>query len=273
MKENRILRLLCSLLLGTVLFQQVTLFRHNARLRALEDWMEAPAEVPGEAGDDFSTRLIQTAEAAQEANVIVNVYEAQTIRTYEDTFSDWEGTEKTIDGLIGQGSGVLLGEDLVLTCCHIAADRSRLGVSLPGGEELPAELVRADPIHDLALLKVPGIGGRKVFLGEGLALGEPVLCVGNPASHRLAGTVTFGIVSALDREMGAISDPKETVTVFQTDAPINGGTSGGGDYDLQGRLQGMVTRKYLGASGSDTQLEGIAMCIPNLQIAAFLNAH
>ena len=74
------------------------------------------------------------------------------------------------------------------------------------------------------------------------------------------------------REMGAISDPKETVTVFQTDAPINGGTSGG-DYDLQGRLQGMITRKYLGASGSDTQLEGIAMCIPILQIAAFLNAH
>ena len=75
------------------------------------------------------------------------------------------------------------------------------------------------------------------------------------------------------REMGAISDPKETVTVFQTDAPINGGTSGGGVYDLQGRLQGMVTRKYLGASGSDTQLEGIAMCIPILQITAFLNAH
>lgn len=261
MKERKVLAVLC-LLLPALLLEGLLLINQNQRIEKLENMAASEPTEPWDNGDPMETRLLRTAELARASTVVVNVYDAITVHQYADTFDEVEGTEVEREVLAGQGSGVIVGEDLVLTCAHITADRKRLGVEVFGQPEREAQVLSADEKNDLSLLRVPGLGGKEISFGDPPILGQPVLCVGNPASDKLAGTVTFGIVSAPQREMGSLLTEGETVTVFQTDAAINGGCSGGGIFDLQGRLLGIVSRKYVGTAASDTQLEGIGMCIP-----------
>ena len=261
MREKKVSGALC-LLLSLLLLESLFLIHQNGRIEKLENAQASAAPVLPPDENSGETQLIKAAELARASTVVVNVYDTITVHEYRDSFDEVEGTEVERETLAGQGSGVIVGENLVLTCAHITSGRKRVGVEVPGQGEREAELLAADERNDLSLLKVPDLNGKAVPFGDAPTLGQPVLCAGNPASEKLAGTVTFGIVSAPRREMGSLQIEGQTVTVFQTDAAINGGCSGGGIFDLQGRLLGIVSRKYVGTAVSDTQLEGIGMCIP-----------
>ena len=142
----------------------------------------------------------------------------------------------------GQGTGVVIaGDGYVLTNSHVASgDPRALRVRLPSGEQLPAELVGDDPESDLAVLRVAGPRLTPLELHESrrLRVGQLVVAIGNPL--RFEGTVTLGVVSALER---SLPGPRGTLFegLVQTDAAINPGNSGGPLLDASGAVVGINT--------------------------------
>ena len=176
----------------------------------------------------------------------------------------------------GSGSGVVLREDgYVLTNNHVVeagADGGRITVTVNGGEgrELPATIVGLDPETDLAVLKVDG-GGPFVpaTLGRSsdLVVGDPVIAIGSPLG--LNGTVTTGIISALNRTVQVPSDDGTRGTpllnAIQTDAAINPGNSGGALVNASGAVIGINSAiATLGASspGDTGGSIGVGFAIP-----------
>lgn len=153
----------------------------------------------------------------------------------------------------GEGSGVILSSDgLILTNNHVAAGggpNAKMEVVFADGSSAPASLVGADPVSDLAVIKASGRSGlAPIELGTSanLQVGQPVIAIGSPLG--LAGTVTTGIVSSLNRPVvtsGNGSEPSPAVSpvidAIQTDAAINPGNSGGALADGNGKLIGINT--------------------------------
>jgi putative serine protease PepD len=176
----------------------------------------------------------------------------------------------------GEGSGVVLSSDgLILTNNHVASGGgagAKMAVAFADGSTAPATLVGADPVSDLAVIKVQGKTGlTPIELGASgdLAVGQPVIAVGSPLG--LAGTVTTGIVSALNRPVstsgeGTPSQVQPVIDAIQTDAAINPGNSGGALVDANGKLIGINTAiASLGAgetSGQQSGSIGLGFAIP-----------
>ncbi len=177
----------------------------------------------------------------------------------------------------GTGSGIVLSRDgYVLTNNHVVASSGRTGTitvsfNSEGAVDLPADVVGLDPETDLAVIKVrgAGVGLTPAELGSSssLVVGDPVVAVGSPLG--LAGTVTSGIISALNRtvrvpgENGGAGTP--LFNAIQTDAAINPGNSGGPLVDLSGRVIGINSAiATLGGSASDSQSGsiGVGFAIP-----------
>lgn len=156
----------------------------------------------------------------------------------------------------GAGSGVILTSDgLIATNNHVIADAQSITVRLSTGETYEASLIGTDETSDLAVIKIDASGLPAATLGtsSSLAAGDLAVAIGNPLGE-LGGTVTDGIISALDREI--IIDG-ESMTLLQTNAAINPGNSGGGLFDSQGSLIGIVNAK---STGDD--VEGLGFAIP-----------
>ena len=143
-----------------------------------------------------------------------------------------------------EGSGVVLSADgAVLTNNHVVAGSTgEITVTLADGTEHPATVVGAAPSYDLAVLQMQGVSGlTPATLGNSadLQVGQQVVAIGSPRG--LTGTVTTGIVSALDRTVTVQGEDGSAVVYngLQTDAPINQGNSGGPLVDLQGRVVGI----------------------------------
>jgi serine protease Do len=156
----------------------------------------------------------------------------------------------------GAGSGVIITEDgYIITNHHVINGASEVTVRMKDGTEYPAKIIGSDQESDIAVIKVEASGLKAAVLGDSskLAVGETCLAIGNPLGE-LGGTVTEGIISALDRE---IAIDGQTMTLLQTSAAINPGNSGGGLFNAKGELIGIVNAKT-SASG----IEGLGFAIP-----------
>ena len=156
----------------------------------------------------------------------------------------------------GAGSGVIITSDgYIVTNNHVIEGASKITVTTSDQQEYDAELVGTDPITDIAVLKIKAEGLTPATYGNSdqLAVGDMAVAIGNPLGE-LGGTVTAGIISALDRELAI--DGK-TMTLLQTDSSINPGNSGGCLFNGDGQLIGIVVAK---SSGSD--VEGLGFAIP-----------
>jgi S1-C subfamily serine protease len=148
-------------------------------------------------------------------------------------------------GAGGTGSGVVFTADgYVLTNAHVVASARGGGTAaFADGTSAPFRLVGADPLSDLAVVRVDGSTPAPATLGEASALkvGQLVVAVGTPLG--LAGTVTAGVVSALGRSLPARSGDTLRVVedVIQTDAALNPGNSGGALADAHARVVGINT--------------------------------
>jgi serine protease Do len=146
--------------------------------------------------------------------------------------------------LDGAGSGVVITPDgFMLTSAHVVDRTDGAGqASFVDGRELAFELVGADPLSDLAVLRLDG-DARSAELGdaEDLRVGQLVVAIGNP--HGFAGSVTAGVVSALGRSLPVRSRRQLRLVenVIQTDAALNPGNSGGALADGRGRVIGINT--------------------------------
>jgi len=144
----------------------------------------------------------------------------------------------------GSGSGVVITPDgFVLTSAHVLGRAHTGSATLSDGRELPFEVVGTDGLSDLGLVRVRGDQLTAAELGdaEGLRVGELVVAVGSPMG--LTGSVTAGVVSALDRSLPARAGSTVRVVdnVIQTDAALNPGNSGGALGDRRGRVVGINT--------------------------------
>lgn len=177
-------------------------------------------------------------------------------------------TRKTTEEMIAQGSGVVISEGgFILTNNHVIEQGSSFKVLMPSGEKADATLVGADASTDLAVLKITdeSIASTLVPVDLGsskeLVVGETAIAIGNPGGEVLANTVTSGIVSALEREVAGDNTTRD-IKYIQHDAPINRGNSGGGLFDVSGRLIGINTLKYAGSQFSSVSFEGLGFAIP-----------
>ena len=142
----------------------------------------------------------------------------------------------------GLGSGVIISPDgYIVTNNHVVKGATDIRVTMTDRRILPAKLIGADPLTDLAVIKVNGHDLPSVPLGDSTALhpGQTVLAFGNPLGFRF--TVTRGIISALNRPNPYATDRRSPGEFIQTDAAINPGNSGGPLVNAHGEVIGINT--------------------------------
>lgn len=157
----------------------------------------------------------------------------------------------------GAGSGVIITSNgYVVTNNHVIENASKITVRLKNGSEYSAVLIGRDIKTDLAVVKIEAGGLPAAVYGNStnLVVGERAVAIGNPLGE-LGGTVTEGIISALNRD---INIDGEMMNLLQTSAAVNPGNSGGGLFNEYGELIGVVNAKSGG-----TNIEGIGFAIPS----------
>ncbi|AEW94916.1 MULTISPECIES: S1C family serine protease [Streptomycetaceae] len=205
--------------------------------------------------------------------------------------------EITADSGDGQsiGSGVILTADgTILTNNHVVAGADNVKIALSDGRTATANVVATDPSKDLAVIKANGVSGLKAAqLGSsaGLAVGDPVVAIGSPEG--LSGTVTSGVVSALNRDVtvpvedgsgnsdsngngngngsdrwpfgfgghqynGQLGGDTTTYKAIQTDASLNPGNSGGALLNMSGQVIGVNSAMYAPSGSSGSAASGSA---------------
>jgi serine protease Do len=160
------------------------------------------------------------------------------------------------------GSGVILTADgYIATNNHVIEGANDITVRTKDGTEYVGTLVGTDEQTDLAVVKIDASGLSTIDFANSdeLKVGEVAIAIGNPQGT-LGGTVTSGIVSALNRELTI--DSVTLSNLIQTSAPVNPGNSGGGLFDANGNLIGIVNAKSTTTS-SGTVTEGLGFAIPS----------
>ena len=167
------------------------------------------------------------------------------------------------------GTGIILTEDgYIVTNTHILDGTDSVTVTLWDDRELEAKLVGADNVSDLAVLKVEAEGLTPAeFCGTAVSVGDAVAALGNPLGEELRGTMTDGIISAINRD---VSYNSHSMTLLQTNAAINEGNSGGPLLNMYGQVVGITNMKMMGTSAYSA-IEGIGFAIPTSTIQEVVN--
>lgn len=196
--------------------------------------------------------------------MLVSAAEAQEL-TFQENYA------KNIDAIVGVhvdgpdftgfGTGVIMSSDgYIITNAHVVEGGRRVSVSLYDGTYLGCELVGFDPYSDLAVLKASPSSPLPVAeFGDSseLQVGDIALALGNPLGTELWGTMTDGIISAINRDV--VMDDGTTMTLIQTTAAINSGNSGGALLNSRGQVVGITNMKII---ADDNTIEGLGFAIP-----------
>ena len=165
------------------------------------------------------------------------------------------------------GSGVIISDDgYIVTNNHVVSGATDCTVTLYNGEKIPATLVGTDPNSDLAVIKIDKNDLEYATLADSsqLVLGEETIVIGNPLGQGI--TCTNGIISSTEKE---VTISGYTINVIQTNAAINSGNSGGGLFNMNGNLIGIVNSKSSNSSAlsSTATIEGMGYAIPSNTVA------
>ena len=170
------------------------------------------------------------------------------------------GVSTILNGGTASGTGFITSEDgYIVTNYHVIEGAQAVSVSLlqsEDGEEIPAQIIGGDEQTDIAVLKIDKTDCVPVTLGKSseLIVGELAITIGNPLGSELSGTVTAGIISALNRKL---TIEGREMNLIQTDASINSGNSGGPLINSYGQVVGITSAKVATAYG-----EGLGFAIP-----------
>lgn len=197
--------------------------------------------------------------------------------TFEVSYNGWGGAGT--QQFVGTGTGIIVTEDgYIVTNAHVIYDDNSqykageaVEVSILYNDERiqEAKIISYDVQTDLAVLKVDETGLTPATFGDSddLKVGELVIAVGNPLGFELFGTVTSGIVSAINRQV-TIGD--KNMTLIQTDAAINSGNSGGPLLNSCGQVIGINSAKMSSSYGS-ASIEGLGFAIPINEARVIIN--
>ena len=166
------------------------------------------------------------------------------------------------------GTGVIFTEDgYIVTNYHVLEGGSECYISLDTGELYEARYVEGDAANDLAVLKIDGMDLPPAEFGDSdlLTVGDEVYAIGNPLGVELRGTLTDGIVSAINRDVWVDG---RTMTLIQTNAALNSGNSGGPLINEYGQVVGInvikMTSRY-------SNVEGLGFAIPTASMERIVN--
>lgn len=167
-----------------------------------------------------------------------------------------------------KGSGVVISEDgYIVTNAHVIKDGDGIKVKDANGNIYAAKLIGYDTKTDLAVIKIEANNLKYVTISDSdsLEIGDTAIVIGNPLGNGIS--VSDGIISALNKE---ISIENETMYLIQTNAAVNQGNSGGGLFDINGNLIGIVNAKS-GNTSSSVSVEGLGYAIPSNTVTKIAN--
>ena len=220
----------------------------------------APSSTSSSSGSDSSITSASASGSSLTTEQVADLVSPSVvvITTEQVVYSQWSWYgQSQVES--GAGSGVVISSDgYILTCAHVVSGASNITVTI-GDTDYPATVVGEDDTSDVAVLKIDATDLTPATVGnsDSLAVGESVLAVGNPLGE-LGGTVTSGIVSALNRSVSIQgSSSVNTMSLIQMDASVSPGNSGGGLFNMNGELVGIVNAK-----SSDSDAEGLGFAIP-----------
>ena len=165
----------------------------------------------------------------------------------------------------GTGSGVILSEDgYIVTNQHVVAQAGQVDVLLSDGRTVEAQVIGADAVSDLAVLQVEAENLIPAEFGDSdtVRVGDSVAAIGDPLGIGLRGTMTDGIISAINRD---VTTDGRTMNLLQTNAALNNGNSGGPLLNCYGQVIGINTLK-IGDSMNVNGVEGLGFAIPSVTV-------
>ncbi|MBQ4642040.1 MAG: trypsin-like peptidase domain-containing protein [Oscillospiraceae bacterium] len=184
---------------------------------------------------------------------------------YASTIDSVVSISCTLPGGNTSGTGVIIAkEGYLVTNAHVVADATRIRVQLSDGRTFDATCIGSDTVSDLAVLYVPAANLTAAVFGDSDALrvGDLAVAIGDPLGADLRGTMTDGIISAINRN---IQTDGRTMTLIQTNAALNSGNSGGPLLNCYGQVIGINTMK-IGDYVSDAGVEGLGFAIPSTTV-------
>ena len=276
-KKGGFIKLLCVALVcallggigGAALMEEIL----DERMDMLEDRIEAldgyhNALEPSSGGAviaDSSSRH----EGALHASEIYELACSQVVGiTTEVTYTNFFGM--TSSSAVSGSGFIVTADGYILTNYHVIEDAYKgnldVSVMLHDGTSYSAAIVGTEPDNDIAVLKIEAENLSAAELGDSdeMLVGDKVYAVGNPLGE-LEFSMTTGYVSAKDRVIST-SEGSDSISMFQFDAAVNSGNSGGPVYNELGQVVGVVTAKY-----ADTGVEGIGFAVPISDAASIAN--
>lgn len=166
------------------------------------------------------------------------------------------------------GTGVIMTENgYIITNAHVIEGCAQVDVVLQNDQVYPAQLVGYDVQTDLAVLKINAQGLDPAQFGDSAALqvGDTVLAIGNPLGEELRGTMTDGIISAINRDVDVDG---YTMVLLQTTAALNSGNSGGALINDRGQVVGITNLKM---ESYDSTVEGLGFAIPTATVKSVVD--
>ena len=201
---------------------------------------------------DGKTQMSMSEVYASNVNSVVSINVSATTNYFGQTVQT-----------AASGTGFFITEDgYVLTNYHVISTAHQYGYAVSvltyDGTTYQATIVGVDEDNDIALLKIDATGVTPVTFGDSdsMSVGDTVYAVGNPLGE-LEFTMTSGMISALDRTITTSDGTDSGINMFQIDAAVNAGNSGGPVYNTSGQVIGIVTAKY-----SSSGVEGLGFAIP-----------
>ncbi len=178
-------------------------------------------------------------------------------------------TVKKTDGNT-TGTGVIISQNgYIVTNSHVLEDAQKITVLLRDDRSFTAQIIGDDPVSDLAVLNIDAEGLTPAEFGDSdvLRVGDAVAAIGDPLGLELRGTLTDGIISAINRD---VSVGGRTMTLLQTNAALNTGNSGGPLVNCYGQVIGINTMK-INAFSAASGVEGLGFAIPSTTVQNVVN--
>jgi len=184
--------------------------------------------------------IVRTVEATEKIDVVNGKRLSESIDKNSKALL---GSVVTVEGPLGSGSGFYVGYDgYIVTNQHVVGEAKSVRIKFPGGFSISGEVMRTDPMRDVALIKTASATAVQLSIRKTpVKVGEVVFAIGSPFGEQLSGTVPRGIVSA-----ERVINEKNYI---QSDAAINQGNSGGPLLDANGEVIAMAQSAISGASG------------------------
>ncbi|MBM7702176.1 S1C family serine protease [Metabacillus iocasae] len=271
-RQKRFIPFVASSLTGAILGGGIVLY--GSPLLGINEPVSIPSSTVEERPSNDSLPIQQTSMNSSDLVKMIEEVSPSVVSVtkFEQRSNPFSSNTQEAEG--GTGSGVVFKKDgkdaYIVTNNHVIEGASKINVTMSTGETVDAEVVGADALTDLAVLKIDSQYVQKVAeFGDSsrIVQGEPAIAIGNPLGEQFSRTVTQGIISGTERSIAINTQEGEwELDVLQTDAAINPGNSGGALVNAAGQVIGINSLKI-----AQSGVEGLGFAIPSNDVSKIVD--